>query len=139
MRYQRWRQALVMSRDRQREAHAAADMDAVSIPVSGIGMGVAGIEPETRAAPDMDAENMAKPRISRNLSNNEVIVLLSSLRGPDGKQRYSANAIYKFVGGDRNTVLALIHEVRDGPTQAVFPPLSPEQRDLRKELRLPVR
>lgn len=111
----------------------------VSIPVSRYGMAAGGMDaraaaPEA-AAPDMDAENAGMPRLSRMISDADLIAFLAVLRGPGGKYRYSANAIFGFVGGDRNTVLARIKEIRDGP-KPVYPPRTPEQQQLRSELGL---
>lgn len=135
-RWARWRAALIMWSERRR-ASRAASMKAVSIPVSQYGMDAAGMEPPTPSAPDMDAVNAGMPRFSRDLSNEDLIVLLALQRGAGGKPRYSANAIHALIGGDRNTVLALIREVRSGPAAPVFPPLTPAQQQQREELGLP--
>jgi hypothetical protein len=129
---------------------ADAGMDAVYIPVSrtgmehhtsepaGIGMGTVA----QGAAPDIDAANAGMdddsykpPRISTHLSDAEMIVLLAAQRGKDGKHRFSANAIHALIGGDRNTVLARVKELRSG-TPAVFTPLTPEQQEFRTQLQL---
>lgn len=75
------------------------------------------------------------PRLSRTISDADLIAFLAVLRGPGGKYRYSANAIFGLVGGDRNTVLARIKEIRDGP-KTTYPPRTPEQQQLREQLGL---
>lgn len=72
------------------------------------------------AAPDIDAENTDMPRLSRNITDREMIVLLAMQRGTHGKHRYSANAIHTLVGGDRNTVLATIKQLREVPPPALY-------------------
>lgn len=119
MRYERWRAAFVMSRER-RAAHHAAGMDAGNIPVSRYGMDAGGMDDPPPAAPDIDAVNAGMPRLSRDITDNEMIVLLAAQRGKDKKYRYSANAIHGLVGGDRNTVLATIKSIRDVPPPAEF-------------------
>lgn len=92
------------------------------------------------AAPDTDAledgtEGWNTPRISTRLSDTETIALLAAQRGKDGKHRYSANQIHGLVGGARADVLAQVRALREG-APAVFPPLTPEQQQLRRELQL---
>jgi hypothetical protein len=135
MRYQRWRAAWIMSRDR-RAARRAAGMEARYILVLETSTVESGMPPAAIPAPDMDARNSGMPRLSRDLSINDLIVLLSALRGPDGKPRFSANGIHSLVGGDRNTVLALVREVRSGPPAPVFPQRTPEQEAAREALGL---
>ena len=111
----------------------------VSIPVSRYGMAAGGMDSHPAApeagAPDMDAENAGMPRLSRTISDADLIAFLAVLRGPAGKYRYSANGIFGLVGGDGNTVLARIKEIRDGP-KTVYPPRTPEQQQLREQLGL---
>jgi hypothetical protein len=92
------------------------------------------------AAPDTDVaeagtEGWNTPRISTRLSDAETVALLAAQRGKDGKHRYSANQIHGLVGGARADVLAQVRQLREG-APAVFPPLSPEQQQLRRELQL---
>lgn len=119
MRYQRWHAAFIMSRER-RAAQRVASMQAVCIPVSQYGMESGGMEKPEVSTPDIDAVNTDMPRLSRNITDNEMIVLLAMQRGKDGKHRYSANAIHTLVGGDRNTVMATIKELRAVPPPALF-------------------
>lgn len=119
MRYQRWITTFIMWSDR-RAAQRAAGMNLVSIPVSQYGMAATGMDAEDRGAPDMDAENPGMPRLSRTITDNEMIVLLAVQHGRDGKHRYSANAIHALVGGDRNTVMATIKELRATPPPAEY-------------------
>lgn len=119
MRYERWRASIIMWSAR-RSAARAADMEVVSIPVSRYGMDAGGMDDPPPAAPDMDAENIDMPRLSRNITDREMIVLLTMQRGTNGKHRYSANAIHTLVGGDRNTVLATIKSLREVPRPAEY-------------------
>src|SRR5262249_54875740 len=106
------------------ERSVDADIGAVSIPVSREGMpaanqgSISGDAAEATA--DMDAVKASIPPGWRDISNEDLIVLLAVLRGPNGKPRLSANKIYDFVGGDRNTVLARVREVRSGPPAPVY-------------------
>lgn len=118
-RWERWRAAWVMWSER-RAARRPAGMPPVSIPVSQYGMESGGMEGAKDAAPDIDAGNTDMPRLSRTLTDSEMIVLLAAQRGKDGKHRYSANAIHTLVGGDRNAVLARVKELRAVPPPAVF-------------------
>jgi hypothetical protein len=61
------------------------------------------------AAPDIDAANWP-----RYLSDDELIVFLAAQKLRNGKYRSSANKIVAFLGGDRNHILKLVREVRDG-------------------------
>jgi hypothetical protein len=72
------------------------------------------------AAPDIDAEKPTMPRLSRDITPTDELALLCVIRNPDGKHRHSANDIYKFVGGDRNKVMATIREIRGTPAPAEF-------------------
>lgn len=83
-----------------------------------------GVSPDTNAV----------PRISRYLSDSELIVLLACQRLPGGKYRLSANDIARLMGGKRADVLALVRAVREGPAQ--YPARTPEQEALRRELKL---
>lgn len=102
---------LIMLRE-QRNATRAAGMELVYIPVSGMPYQSGGMDDGEDAAPDMGAADADMPRVSRNITDNEMIVLLSMVRGKDGNHRYSANQIHTLVGGDRNAVLARVKELR---------------------------
>ncbi len=117
-------------------AAPAAGMEPVYIPVSQYGMERPDMDVSPADAPDIDAQNTGMPRVSRDISSDELIVLLAVMRGPDRKPRFSANAIHTLVGGDRNTVLAKVKEIRSGPDVPVFPPLSEEQQQARRALQL---
>jgi len=137
-RWQRWRDWLtthyLTSSSDSAPPHDAG-MELVSIPVSqtsmddhtsaptGAGMSI--------AAPDIDAldagmDDWSMPRLSARLSDAEMIVLLATQRRADGKHRYSANQIQTLIGGDRNTVLARIKELRGLAPPAVYRPLTPD-------------
>ena len=93
--------------------------------------------PDDRAAPDMDAANPGmdwQPRLARYPEEHELIVYLAVIKTKSGKYQKSANDIAKFIGGDRNTVLRIVREVREGPP--AFPPISPEQAAARADLGL---
>lgn len=115
-RCQRW---FVMWSERQSVRHSA-DMKSVYIPVSSMPYQSNGMESGEPPAPDIDAENTDMPRLSRNITDNEMIVLLAAQRGKDGKHRYSANQIQALVGGDRNAVLARVKEIRATPPSAEY-------------------
>ncbi len=83
--------------------------DPVYIPVSNTSMVKTDI-------PDIEAE---KP-FDRDITDGEWIVRMACARGDDKKYRFSANAIYAAVGGDRNTVLAKIREIRNTPPPAEY-------------------
>lgn len=116
MRYQRWITSFIMWSDR-RAARRAAGMTPVSIPVSQYAGMASGMDADDSAAPDIDAVNSGIPR---SIADGEMIALLAIQRGRDGKYRYSANAIHTLVGGDRNTVLATIRELRATPPPAEY-------------------
>ncbi len=110
------RHILIMSR--QVLGWPPADgMQLVYIPVSQYSMDAGGMDEDEDDAPDIEAADADMPRVSRNITDSEMVVLLAAQRGKDGKPRYSANAIHTLVGGDRNAVLARIKELR-----AVAPP-----------------
>jgi hypothetical protein len=54
----------------------------------------------------MDNGGWELPRVSRHISDGELIVLLAALRASSGKHRFSANQIAALVGGSRNAVRA---------------------------------
>jgi hypothetical protein len=91
--------------------------DPVYIPVSNTSTPEPGMD---TATPDMDAEKNEMPRLSRDITPTDELALLCVIRNPDGKHRHSANDIYKFVGGDRNKVMATIREIRGTPAPAEF-------------------
>lgn len=89
----------------------------------------------TPGAPDMDAANGGMVAMSRYPSDEALIVYLAVIRRPGGKYRLSANDIVRVTGGDRNHVLALVRQIREGPAQ--YPQvLTPEQAATRRELGL---
>lgn len=106
----------------------------IYIPVSSMPYQAGGMDAPPRAAPDMDAPHAGMPTLSRDITDDALLAFLAVVRGKDGKPRYSANAIHGLVGGDRNTVLAKIKEIRSGPSAPIYPPRTPEQRQLREEL-----
>lgn len=115
---------------------AAPGMPPVSIPVPSMEYQSGGMEGTDAPAPDMDAAKGSIPPGWRDISTEDLIVALAVLRGPDGKYRSSANKIAEYVGGDRNTVMARVREVRAGPPTPVFPPRTAEQVSARAELGL---
>ena len=94
---------------------------------------------EAEAGPvpaDTDAENADTwelPRVSRALSDRDIIITLAVQRA-GGKYRFSANQIHTLAGGPRANVLALVKQVREGPTE--YRPLTPEQQQARQALGL---
>ena len=149
-RWQRWRAWIVehyfLSSSDSTPGADAAGIEPVYIPVSETGIHAdtsAPIPaPADRAAPDIEAPNRGMdddgwqlPRVSRHISDGELIVLLAALRAPSGKHRFSANQIAALVGGNRNTVMARVKELRaDAPL--VYPPRTPEQQIAREQLQL---
>jgi hypothetical protein len=123
---------------------AAAGTQPVHVPVpspgtsAGTSAEMAGgthvVGPDTDAA-DGGTEGWNTPRLSLRLSDAETIALLAAQRGPDGKHRYSANAIHALIGGYRKDVLDQVRAIRDG-APVVYPPLTPEQAQLRSQLQL---
>ena len=75
-------------------------------------------------------------RISRRLTDVELIALLAVQRTPEGKERFSANAIAALIGGTRSEVLAQVRAIRNVAPPAAFPPLSSEQQAAREQLGL---
>jgi hypothetical protein len=84
--------------------------------------------------PDMDAGERHLPPVSCYLTDDEFIVFLASQKLRNGKYRMSANDIVKATHGDRNQVLKLVREVREGVPE--FRPLTPEQQATRDVLAL---
>lgn len=82
----------------------ATDMEAVYIPVSHTSMD------------EQTTDDYAMPRIGRRLSDGEIVALLALQKGEDGaRYRFSANEIAALMKGDRNTRLAEIRAIREGP------------------------
>src|SRR5436853_998860 len=75
-------------------------------------------------------------RISRRLTDVELIALLSVQRTPEGKERFSANAIAALMGGTRGEVLAQVRAIRNVAPPPTFAPLSAEQQAAREQLGL---
>ena len=75
-------------------------------------------------------------RISRRLTDVELIALLAVQRTTAGKERFSANAIAALIGGTRSEVLAQVRAIRNVAPPAAFPPLSAEQQAAREQLGL---
>jgi hypothetical protein len=82
--------------------------DPVYIPVPHTSMPASGIL-------DIDAEKPEMPRLSRDITDNEMLFFLAVVRNKDGRYRYSANAIWRLLGGDRNSLLVKIKEIRTIP------------------------
>jgi hypothetical protein len=81
----------------------------VYIPVSSMPYQEGGIA-------DIDAETP----FNRDITDGEWIVRMACARGPDKKYRFSANAIHAAIGGDRNSVLAKVREIRATPPPAEY-------------------
>lgn len=86
--------------------------DPVCIPVSHTSMPATGMDVNP---PDIDAEKHEMPRLSRDITEADELVLLCVVRNRDGKYRHSANKIFELVGGDRNIVMKRIKEIRETP------------------------
>lgn len=112
---------IIMSRS-QNALMRKSDIEAVSIPV-----------PDTSTVTGIDDQ---MPRISAYLTDNEFLVFLTRQKLRDGKYRLSANKVYEVVGGNRNTVLDIVRQVRDAPD---FSQRAAGQEQQRAELGLPVR
>lgn len=78
----------------------------------------------------------AAVRISRRMTDVEVIALLAVQKTAAGKERFSANAIAALVGGTRAEVLAQVRAIRNVASPPAFPPLSAEQQATREQLSL---
>jgi len=88
-------------------AARTADTTAVPVPVPG-----------TSTATEEPAWQL--PRVSRRLSDRELLILLAAQIGKDNKPRFSANALHTLLGGNRSEVLALIREARgELPTELI--------------------
>jgi hypothetical protein len=117
--------------------------EAVHVPVAATGIDTGAVAPASNGtaspAPDTDGQKAGTdtwemPRISRRLTDADMIVLLAVQRTTVGKQRYSANQIAQLVGGSRAQVLALVKTIREGPAE--FRPLTAEQQTTRTALGL---
>jgi hypothetical protein len=87
--------------------------------------------------PDTDAaDGWTMPRLSRHISDGELIVILAALRAPSGKHRFSANQIAALVGGGHNATMARVKELRRDAPPVVYRALAPEQQQLRDQLQL---
>jgi hypothetical protein len=132
-----WR-PFVMVSDENAPATARRDLVHVPIPRPGTSVGTSEQEAEEapRALPDTDVPGGGTlPRLSLRLSDSEMIALLATQRGRDGKHRYSANQIHTLVGGARADVLGQVRALRtDAP--AVFRALTDEQQQLRAQLQM---
>jgi hypothetical protein len=85
------------------------------------------VEKTDTEAVEGGTEGWETPRLSTRLSDTEMIALLASQRGKDGKHRYSANQIHALVGGSRKDVLDQVKALRaDAPP--VFRPLDEQRR-----------
>jgi hypothetical protein len=100
----------VMSPERTDTARAA-DTDAIHVPVLSTETSAGTAEVERDITPDHEM-----PRISRRLSDAEIVAVLALQKGSDGaRYRFSANQIYELVKGPRAEVLAQIRAIREGP------------------------
>jgi hypothetical protein len=66
-------------------------------------MDAGGMDAPPKAAPDIDGVNSGMPRVSRDITSDELIVLLAVMRGKDRKPRFSSNQIHKLVGGSQRS------------------------------------
>lgn len=64
--------------------------------------------------PDMDAESDNTP-LRDIITVTDLATHLARIKRPDGKYHMSANKIVDAVGGDRNTVLAIVRDARADP------------------------
>lgn len=81
---------------------------------------------------DIGAKWPSMPRLSRDITDSDMVVFLAVVRNADGKYRYSANDIFSLVKGDRNTVLAKVREIRNVPQPAEFRTLDTHQQPVLK-------
>lgn len=116
-------QRFVMSRSD--DIDAPEEMPRTSMPVS--------VEQVIR--PDTTAVNAGTPHrtSSTRQSDAELVAYLAMARTPDGKERFSANAIAVIMGGTRSEVLDQVRAIRKLPT---YPPRTSEQEMVRKNLEL---
>ena len=59
-------------------------------------------------------------KISRNLTEREIVILLAAQKN-GAEYRYSGNAIYGLVKGNRNGIMALVAELRGGTLDDAAP------------------
>lgn len=69
---------------------------------------------------DMDAQIIDMRRVARDITDDQILMLLCELRKPNGTYRHSMNEVYRRVGGDRNTVMAKIKAIRENAPAAQF-------------------
>ena len=101
----------------------------VHVPVPGTGADTAAgaVVPtvHTTEKPDTNAADggtdWEMPRISRRLSDRDLIVLLAMQKTDAGKDRFSANDIYGLVKGPRAEVLRIVRELRQ-PSEPQYRP-----------------
>jgi hypothetical protein len=123
------------------DARAVSGPQVVHVPVSPTGMGDNGDEV---VGTDGDAleSGFELPRVSRHNTQEELVIYLASQRRGDGKPLFSSNQICElmesrkgFKGMQRPEVQAIVRQVQH-PTQAEYPPVSPEAQQAREELGL---
>lgn len=78
-----------------------------------------------------EGTSIPAPRTNKRLADAEIIALLSTLKGDNGKHRFSANEIATLVKGTRQDVLDQVRAIRNLPQ---YPPVTPEQQALRNDL-----
>lgn len=78
-----------------------------------------------------EGTSIPAPRTNKRLADAEIIALLSTLKGDNGKHRFSANEIATLVKGTRMDVLDQVRAIRNLPQ---YPPVTPEQQALRNDL-----
>ena len=136
MRYQRWwtfvsERYLMTSADDEDASDEAPEPGETT---SGTNQALA--DTDAVRAGTAERTGTAALRISRRMTDVEVIALLAVQRTPEGKERFSANAIAALVGGTRSEVLAQVRAIRNVAQPAAFPPLSAEQQAAREQLEL---
>lgn len=85
--------------------------------------------------PDTTAVNTGTPQRTSTTrqSDAELVAYLAMARTPDGKERFSANAIAVIMGGTRSEVLDQVRAIRKLP---MYPLRTSEQEMVRKNLEL---
>lgn len=92
-----------------------SERESVYIPVSRYGGMATGMDSAKPDLPDMDAAStgMADEETRRDImSADAFLTTLARAKLPNGKYQLSANKVFEAVGGDRNTVLARVKEIR---------------------------
>ncbi len=81
--------------------------------------------------PGTSTENIgtALPPASRHMADSELIAVLA-LQRQEGKYRFSGNAIYALIKGNRADVLALVKEVRGEKMELVGDMIERVQREV---------